>query len=296
MRTNLKGRGLPFAGALLALAVACGGQDRAELTAAARADTTPTYLALGDSVSYGLDPHLTPKVPFTCFSCGTFTATQPPASGDVFVGYPEYLQPRLGAALVDASCPGETSASFDARVRTGQAQICNYFKAQDWLHASYGSTQEAFGLDTLAHRRVQLVTLQIGANDVLDLVAACGGDSTCVQNGIGDVLLRVYGNVSGVLSSIRGAGYSGRIVVMGYYAPSPDWTQLVYGLNQYLAAAAAAAGATMVDLQPVFGTTACANGLLILADPLNPAAGCDVHPSQQGAQLIANTVASALGL
>ncbi len=284
-----------FTRGLLAVAIGYGGQT-AEARAAARADGTPTYLALGDSVAFGLDPHLVPEVPFSCFSCGTFTGTAPPWNADVFVGYPELLQQRLAVPLASAACPGETSASFVARVATGQAEICAKFKASDWLHVNYDVTQRRYALDFLAHHsRVELVTLGVGANDVLDLVAACGSDAACVDAGAGGVLATVYANVSGVLSAIRSAGYGGPIVVPTYYAPSPAWAPLVSALNQYLGLAAAGAGAVTVDLQTLFTTDPCGAGLLIPVDPLDPAAGCDFHPSRAGAQLIADAIASAIG-
>jgi lysophospholipase L1-like esterase len=291
MRTRLG-----FTGGILALAIGCGGQRTAEAEAAARADVTPTYLALGDSVAFGLDPHLVPPVPFSCYSCGTFTGTSPPNDDGVFVGYPELLRQRLGIALDDGSCPGETSASFVAKSTTGQAAICAKFKEQEWLHASYDVTQRRYALDVLARRRgVELVTFSVGANDLLDLVAACGSDPTCVDAGAGRVLASVYANVSGVLSAIRSAGYTGPIVLPGYYAPSPEWSPLVSALNQYLGLAASPSGAVTVDVQAAFGSTPCADGLLLPVDPLDPAAGCDFHPSRAGAQRIADAVASAIG-
>ncbi len=296
MSAAVRGRALPFAGALFVLAVGCDAQHTSELTGAARAGGTPTYLALGDSVAFGLDPHLVPPAPFSCFSCGTFTGAAPPRSGDVFVGYPEYLQQRLGAALVNASCPGETTVSFAKRIRAGQAAICAEFKSEDWLHVDYDGTQRSYTLDALSRLpRVELVTLQIGANDVLDLVFACGADPACVNGGIGGVLATVYANVSDVLSSIRRAGYRGSIVVPGYYAPSPAWDELVPAVNQYLALAASGSGAVFVDLRTLFGADPCGDGWLIPVDPLDPAAGCDMHPSAAGAQLIASAIASAIG-
>ena len=64
-----------------------------------------TYLALGDSPSYGLDPTILPTGP------GQLLPS--PAR---FVGYPEAFagdQHLLKSKKeVNASCPGETSASF----------------------------------------------------------------------------------------------------------------------------------------------------------------------------------------
>lgn len=285
-----------FAGALLALALGCGGQERGALTAAARADSPPTYLALGDSIAFGLDPGLVPDLGLSCFSCGSFTSAVPPRSDKVFVGYPEYLEDRIGIPLENASCPGETSASFGAPASAGQAAICAEFKAQGWLHAGYEGAQRQYALDFLARRpRVELVTFAVGANDVLDLVAACGMEPTCVNAGIGGVLLSVHANVSDVLSAIRSAGYAGPIVVPSYYAPSPEWTDLVSALNAYLGMAAAPFGVTSVDLQALFGADPCGAGLLIPLDPSDPAAGCDMHPSKDGARLIAAAIADAVG-
>lgn len=294
MRSASNRSALPVA-ALLALTVGCGGQTSG-IASAARVDGVPAYLALGDSVAFGLDPGLVPAVPFSCFSCGSFSGTAPPPNDNVYVGYPEHLQERLGIPLENASCPGETAASFGAQVRVGQATICAEFKEQQWLHASYDGTQRRHALDYLeSHPRVELVTLQLGANDVLDLVAACGGDPACVSAGLGGVLAAVHAGVSDVLAAIRGAGYAGPIVVPTYYAPSPAWTELVAALNFYLALAASANGAVPVDLEALFGADPCGAGLLIPLDPLDPAAGCDIHPSEAGARLIASAIASAVG-
>src|SRR5690242_2260760 len=62
-----------------------------------------TYLALGDSVSFGMDPNLLP------------TATgQPLPKPSRFVGYPEVIGgvDLRFHTLINASCPGETSGSF----------------------------------------------------------------------------------------------------------------------------------------------------------------------------------------
>ncbi|HEX9052849.1 MAG TPA: SGNH/GDSL hydrolase family protein [Anaeromyxobacter sp.] len=284
-----------FLGAVLALAVGGAGQARAGSTAGVRVDVKPAYLALGDSVPYGLDPHLTPVLPFSCFSCGSFTSPTPPPTDHVFVGYPEFLSDRIGLPLTNASCPGETSASFSAPVGAGQAAICAAFKAQDWLHVRSQETQRQFALDFLqTHPHVELVTFAVGANDVFDLLAACGMDPTCVNAGIGGVLASVHANVRDVLSALRGAGYAGPVVVPGYYAPSPAWDALVSAANAQLWAAASPFDTVPVDLRALFGADPCGAGLLIPLDALEPAAGCDVHPSEAGARLIASAIADAL--
>ena len=62
-----------------------------------------TYLALGDSIAFGMNPLLLPP----------YTSGIP--SPDKFVGFPEAfadLTNLPAKKLANASCPGETSASF----------------------------------------------------------------------------------------------------------------------------------------------------------------------------------------
>src|SRR4051794_18146202 len=64
----------------------------------------PNYLALGDSVPFGMNVSLVPPY-----------STTLPTTGQ-FVGFPEALAavmpPFKQSDLLNASCPGETSASF----------------------------------------------------------------------------------------------------------------------------------------------------------------------------------------
>src|SRR5206468_12931693 len=113
------------------------------------------YLALGDSVPFGYH-----------------------AGGDYskagnFTGYPELVGKKYGVDVVNAACPGETTASF-ADV-SAQSNGC-----ENALHASAGyrtfyplhtlfdsvaQSQLDFALSTLKKADVSLVTVQIGAND-----------------------------------------------------------------------------------------------------------------------------------
>ncbi|MFY9865939.1 MAG: hypothetical protein WAK58_19155, partial [Trebonia sp.] len=58
-----------------------------------------TYLALGDSVAFGFVPSNAVPAP------NYFDASS-------FVGYPEDVAQALHIPVVNASCPGETTASF----------------------------------------------------------------------------------------------------------------------------------------------------------------------------------------
>jgi lysophospholipase L1-like esterase len=92
-------------------------------------------------------------------------------------------------------------------------------------------------------------------------------------------------------------GYAGQIILVNYYSPSidPTFRAAVQAMNDVIAKVAAGSGSQMADTFSAFDAAsgaplfdACAAGLLI---PLPGGSGCDIHPSQAGAQLIAETIA-----
>lgn len=271
--------------ALAALFVACGGQDDLSQQDSTLGQGAPAYLALGDSVPFGLNPLLVP-----------------PPNDNVFLGYPGYLGEILDAPLENAACPGETTASFAslAAAGAGTALNCARFKASGWLHADYTGTQLDYAVEFLrAHPRVRLVTIALGANDLFDLQAACAFDPGCILAGLPGVTEMIRSNMNDVLRALRETRYAGEIVVPLYYSPSPDplVTGAVSALNQALAGVDAARGVVFVDLQAAFfresaafGHDPCRAGLVI---PL-PTGGCDAHPTAAGAQLIAAEIAQAV--
>ena len=87
----------------LVLAAGCSSADGSSESGATSAPASSSateeggaYLALGDSVPFGYR--------------GGATAEFPDA--DNFVGYPELVGEELGLEVLNASCPGETTASF----------------------------------------------------------------------------------------------------------------------------------------------------------------------------------------
>src|ERR1700742_216792 len=140
------------------------------LSAPAFADSTYTYLAIGDSVPFGMNVTLLP--PYS-------QRTPTPAE---FVGYPEAVAAALHVSELNASCPGETSGSF---LNTSSLDNgCNSphivplpsptlppviippFKTSIGLHTRYTGTQMDYAVSQLkGDDRIDLVTLSIGAND-----------------------------------------------------------------------------------------------------------------------------------
>src|SRR5215469_1028992 len=141
-------------------------------------DPTITYIALGDSVPFGMNSALVPP-----YSSAAPTPQE-------FIGYPttlSYLTPPFFNPnnSVNASCPGETSGSFlDI---TSPDNGCNgnhvvfpppgsalppivlpSFKSTVGLHVPYTSSQMEYAASKLGMgNHVGLVTVMIGANDVL---------------------------------------------------------------------------------------------------------------------------------
>jgi lysophospholipase L1-like esterase len=240
------------------------------------------YLALGDSVSFGF------------ISNAGFEYVNP----ENFVGFPDYVGQALKFDSSNAACPGETSGSFLSS--TAPDDGCRFYRSQAPLHVSYHSTQLDFAISFLkSHPNTKLVSVGLGANDVLLLRAQCAGDPTCISLELPQVLAAVETNLATILGDLRAAGYKGIIVVVNYYSvdySDVNGTAITAALNQALATAASAqAGTVVADVfsafQAIAGTAGghtCNVGLLN-ASPQDQFV-CDIHPSQSGQKLIARRV------
>jgi lysophospholipase L1-like esterase len=241
------------------------------------------YLALGDSVPFG-------------FRGG---ATAEYQDADNFVGYPELVGEELGLEVVNASCPGETTASFlDTKA---QSNGCDNsldsgfgYRTAYPLHVLYESVDQSqldFAVHTLTENEdVELVTLQIGANDAF--ICQRTTPSRCSDPAdIQAVTQTVQANLGQILSTLRGeGGYDGPIVVVTYYALDYDdaFTAATRVLDDGIAQVAEANGADVADGYAEFEPRASQSG----GDSV--AAGLvlpnDVHPTEDGQQLLADAV------
>lgn len=149
------------------------------------------YLALGDSLSQGVQPD--------------------PAGASVETrqGYADQLYAALrrrhpGLRLVKLGCPGETTSSMLS------GGICSY----------RGGSQVAVAVRFLrAHRgRMFLVTIDIGANDPDSCISrpSVARLASCVGKGIP----RTTKNLTKIMTRLRAAGGSTRIAAMNYYLPA----------------------------------------------------------------------------
>jgi lysophospholipase L1-like esterase len=248
-------------------------------------DRDGVQLALGDSVPFGFSPLI--------------LAAGQAGNPKNFVGYPEITAQALQLRDVNAACPGETS--FGVISLTGLDNGCRPFRSLFPLHVNYKGTQLDFAIHFLkTHHRVQLVTMQIGANDLFKLQARCGGDPTCEVNGLTAALDSIEANLRLVYGQIRNdAHYTGALVTVSYYAINTD-PLVAIALNLLNARLTTVTGAfhgVVADGFGAFKTAAipfagdpCAAGLLIVTAPGH----CDVHPSPKGRDLLAGAVVNAV--
>ena len=257
------------------------------------------YLALGDSLSHGIQPG--------------------PAGRDVETtrGYPDRLAARLRSGLphlrlVKLGCPGETTSTM---IHGG---ICRYpagsqlGQAARFLHSHQGSTA--------------LVTIDIGANDPNSCVMS--GTLSAVLPCVASRLPRIGRNLSRILATLRSA--AGRRVLfvgMTYYVPELAlWRTgrtgrqiailtgaVAAGANQMLAAGYHRYGARVANVFAAFhspdfgakggharsGTRGRAGGQAGSAPPnvsvicsltwmcARPPRGPDEHPNDAGYRVIA---------
>lgn len=239
------------------------------------------YLALGDSVTFGFINN----------------AGFEYVNADNFIGFPTYAGLGANMNVVNASCPGETTASFLSAA--GIDNGCKQFRtAGAQLHVPYASTQLDFALAFLkSHPQTRLITVGLGADDVLLLNIACSGNPACIQTG----LLTVAANMETILSDLRATGFTGTIIVANYYSTDysdPAQTGIIAALNQALAAAAGTNGAVVADVFSAFqsatfpvGGKTCNAGLLNGSFSPIDQFTCDIHPSQSGQMLIGKVVA-----
>lgn len=270
--------------------------------AADNKNTTLTYLALGDSVAFGLNPYLIPPI-----------ATQKPSPSQ-FVGYPEIIaqvEHLPSSREVNASCPGETSGSFLAPTvdATNPDNGCRSqhlqppfdplppFKSTVGLHTNYSGSQMAFAVSQLtSNKGYNLVTLNIGSNDVLLAKVQCDVTPGCVAPDIPTVLGKLAGNLAAILGQIRQV-YSGKLILVTYYAPTPEFDALAQALNQVIVGVGQNFGVKFADgynafrlVASLFGGNACDAGLVYRL----PDGTCDVHPTPAGQGLLAGAVELAM--
>ncbi len=242
------------------------------------------YLALGASFPFGFDPRV------------SLADRNDP---EVFVGYPETLAKMLDLDVVNGACPGETSASF---ISLAVASFCSSTWRPNFpLHVDYTTSQLDFAITHLReHPETQLVTIEIGNNDLALLSQRCdrGPDpASCFQRESPAMLAALESNLKTIFARIRGeGGYHSELVMVNirvFDYRNVTRVNRATAANRAIASATSAAGERLADIFEAFKLAAedfagdtCAAGLLIRL----PDKTCDFHPSPAGRDLYARTV------
>ncbi len=242
------------------------------------------YLALGNSVAFGVNPLFDES------------------NADNFIGYPTPVAAALKENLTNASCPGETSSHFISL--TGTDHGCGAYRLNFPLHVAYSTTQLAFADGFLqSHPKTLVVSIDIGANDLFVLEDGCGGNVNCILSGLPGMLATLSANLDTIYGHIRNQdGYHHQLVALTYYSlnySDPIGTKVISQVNQVVADRTLAWKGIVADgfgafaaASTAYGGDTCAAGLRIVvsSSPLT----CDIHPSPAGRDLLAQAIVNAL--
>lgn len=268
--------------------------------ASAGSSSSPEYyLALGDSLSVGVQP-----APQT----GTSEPTDQGYADDLAAHYNGAF--AGGLTLVKMGCSGETAASM----LTGTGSSCTYS----------GGSQLAAALAFIsAHRsNIALITIDIGANDVDNCAAGGTISLSCIASGVATI----QSDLPKILSAIRSSAGSGTVIAgMNLYDPflqdyltgaagqEVAWESagLAVALNSMLAINYGLYGARIADVAGAFSTTdfldstqlagtgtvplnvgrICQWTWMCAASPVGP----NIHANAVGYQEIATAFETAIG-
>jgi lysophospholipase L1-like esterase len=257
-------------------------------SAASGAEGPRYYLALGDSLSIGLQP-----------VDGVLTATNRGYADDLHRLYRLRIP---GLKLAKLGCPGETTTTMMS------GGVCEYPL----------ESQLAQAVHFLENHRVAFVTLDVGANNILRCLRGVVIDQVCLENAGSTMAM----DLSQILPALRAAAGPGvPIVAMNYYNPFlAAWVQGEAGqalaeasnqatvaFNFLLESICGINGVPVADVEaafrterftPVPGLNVPLNVLLVLAWTwmgAPPPDGPDIHPNSLGYAVIAGAFAKKLG-
>jgi len=281
---------------VLAAALLSGAGAVAAKTNPLPATPGTSYLALGDSVTFGyMESSVVPAPNYK--------------NAASFHGYPEQLGPQLKLNVTNAACPGETTSSFinTKGISNGCTNLHGKgpgYRSKYPLHVRYKGSQLSFAISFLkTHKNVRLVSLMLGANDAF-VCQETTPDSCASPQELNAVLATIRRNVHTIVAAIRNkAHYTGQLVIVRYY--SLDYASPVVNAESQKLNAAQINGAKPFGIQVAdafslwrsasqhSGGNPCTAGLLT---QLGAPGHCGVHPSYAGQSLLAQAVARATRL
>jgi lysophospholipase L1-like esterase len=243
------------------------------------------YLALGDSLTYGLQPD---KVDAGVRPSGFDTGFV-----DVFARRLRKLAPKL--QVVNYGCPGESTVSF-------VVGDCPWLAGGRALHAGFHGAQldAALGFLRTHPNAVSPLTLNLGGNDAQAFSDACKGSFACARARAPRALKQLASRLESILHRLRAAAPKAEIIVVGLWNNdllNPRESDPLYRtLDLTIGRVAARAGARFADPFPLFDLTGnlARRKARICAFTFACSRG-DGHPTDAGYRAIAAAVYAASG-
>lgn len=276
----MKSKAIAIIGALVA--ATWGGWNHA-----AAAPRIPTYLALGDSLAYGMQiGHIKAEM-----KAGNVDA----ASFDT--GYVNRLAAKFtssipGLHVVDLGCPGETTTSFIYGPCAFATDGKPFGNKPLPMHVAYKGAQLLAGLRYIRDKSydIKFITITIGINDLRADELQCGSSpdfKTCFRNKWPKTEKNISRNLNIILYNVRHAAPHTKIAVMTYYnwlaIRHPSSSIEVRQLNRIITRSAQSIGAITVHTFPSFNQSGKLCDLSLYCGPTK-----DLHPTNAGYELIAD--------
>lgn len=234
-----------LAGAMLTGTLVAAGASAAWASPASPA-THGYYLALGDSLAAGYQPGIPlPSNPFDGFAGG----------------YVADIASARHLAPLDLGCPGETTASFDA---TPALAVC----AAAYHQLDGAASQQSAAVTFLDQHpgQVKLVTIDIGADNILGCLSATSINVACADAGAGAVAAQLPGELAVLRAAVARNDPRAKFLAMNYYDPALaaaltgnyplafESLAVTTGFNAELAGTYARAGIRVADVAGAFKT------------------------------------------
>jgi lysophospholipase L1-like esterase len=243
------------------------------------------YLALGDSIAYGIQPaKVTAGLPPSGFRTGYV---------DVFAKRLRTLAPRL--QVVNYSCPGESTKTF-------VSGLCPWTLNAQKLHDEHKGSQLGAALAFLrAHRgQVSPITLTLWSNDITELSNACNDNLACVKARAPRALGQFAARLGSILKKLRAAAPSAVVVVTGAWNNDVlhlETTDPLYrSLDVAMKRVSAGVRARYAELFPTFNPTGgVAREKARVCALTFICSSADGHPTDAGYRAIAAAVWAASG-
>ncbi len=314
MSVSTRVRGRLIAGCVAACAVCA----LAFAPAAGAVTVGNTYLALGDSLAYGFhEAQFNSELAAGDVNPATFNQ----GYVDDFGALVHVLNRH--AQTINDGCPGETTDTFINGSGLPVPGFCaggphgTPFPYAYLHHAYSGSSQLADALSILAaNQNVSPITLDIGANDVLQfLESTCGfpATDTCSNGQVAGEYGHIVNNLGIILNELHAAAPKAEIVVLGLYNPYPTVLPAPGGdvataeLNAAMAAVTKSVpGASFANPEPAFNPaglagkpetgdipTVCAFTGMCPGGTYSPGSpNADIHPTTLGYGVLAGFIAA----